>query len=164
MNNHHNQAVCTISEIWPRFGARSTPGDQRQLSVESWLAIHKQLWIISVLASTNTFYENMSSCPILWKNCNGTRDHPPLGKGYATKSDEFSEKFQTAFELPLLWFFLKNIPWTLKLLLCINFMLKTPILTLPKICYINFWIENDPPALWNFSQNLSVLVALPVPW
>ena len=102
VNSHHNQAVCTISEIWPRFGARSTPGDQRQLSVESWLTIHKQLWIIGVLGSTNTFYENMSSCPILWKNCNGTRDHPPLGKGHATKSDEFPGKFQTAFELPLL--------------------------------------------------------------
>ena len=26
-----------------------------------------------------------------------------------------------------------------------------------KICNINFWIENDPPPLWNFSENSSVL-------
>ena len=33
-----------------------------------------------------------------------------------------------------------------------------------KIYNINFWIENaPPPSLWNFSENSSVLVALPVP-
>ena len=28
-----------------------------------------------------------------------------------------------------------------------------------KICNIDFWIENDPPPLWNFSENSSDLVA-----
>ena len=29
----------------------------------------------------------------------------------------------------------------------------------PKICNINFWIENDPPPLWPFSENSSDLKA-----
>ena len=32
----------------------------------------------------------------------------------------------------------------MKLLFCANFMLKKPCLV-PKICNINFWIENDSP-------------------
>ena len=32
-----------------------------------------------------------------------------------------------------------------------------------KICNINFWIENDPPPLWNFSENSSVLEGECVP-
>ena len=30
-------------------------------------------------------------------------------------------------------------------------------------CNIDFWIENDPPPLWNFSENSSDLVAPPFP-
>ena len=33
-----------------------------------------------------------------------------------------------------------------------------------KICNINFWIENDPPLLWNFSENSSVLEGVGVPY
>ena len=49
-------------------------------------------------------------------------------------------------------------------LLYINFMLKN-LFKVPKICNINFWIENDPPPppLWNFSEYSSILVAPPVP-
>ena len=32
-----------------------------------------------------------------------------------------------------------------------------------KICNINFWIENAPPPLWNFSENSSVLEGVSVP-
>ena len=35
-------------------------------------------------------------------------------------------------------------------------MLKKPYLR-SKICNINFWIGNDPPPFWNFSENSSVL-------
>ena len=38
----------------------------------------------------------------------------------------------------------KNIPWALKLLFCINFMLKITLFKVPKICNINSWIERDP--------------------
>ena len=31
-----------------------------------------------------------------------------------------------------------------------------------KICNINFWIENDPPPFWMFSENSYVLLAPPV--
>ena len=50
----------------------------------------------------------------------------------------------------------ENIPWTLKLLFCVHFMLKKP-------CNINFWIENDLPSLWNFSENSSNLVPPSIP-
>ena len=33
-----------------------------------------------------------------------------------------------------------------------------------KICNINFWIGNDPPPVWNFSKNSSVLVEPPFPY
>ena len=33
----------------------------------------------------------------------------------------------------------------------------------PKICNINFWTENDPPPLWKFPKNSSVLETPPVP-
>ena len=32
-----------------------------------------------------------------------------------------------------------------------------------KICNINFWIENDHPPLWNFSENSSILEGEGVP-
>ena len=44
----------------------------------------------------------------------------------------------------------------MKLLFCINFMIKKP-----KICNINFWIESDLPPLWQFSENSSDFVAEP---
>ena len=44
----------------------------------------------------------------------------------------------TTFSIQLL----ENIPRTLKLLFCINFMFKKPCLNF--VCNINFWIENDP--------------------
>ena len=82
-----------------------------------------------------------------------------FGTGHASKLDEFSEKFQTAFDPPpppLLHIILGK-------LYC-NFFRKTSKkspLERFKICKINFWIENDPPAphLWNFSENSSDLVA-----
>ena len=39
---------------------------------------------------------------------------------------------------------------------------KSPI-SISKICNVNCWIENDPP-FWKFSENSSVLGALPVPY
>ena len=54
-----------------------------------------------------------------------------LGKGGATKLDEFLENFQTAFDPPPS--FSENY---------IAILSKRS-----KICYINFWIENDPPPL-----------------
>jgi len=32
-----------------------------------------------------------------------------------------------------------------------------------KICNINFWIENAPPPLWNFSENSSDFAQQPFP-
>ena len=80
--------------------------------------------------------------------------------GFAQKvlregSDEFSGKFQTAFDPPHPLFFGK--------LYC-NFSPKRPKKALywgPK--YAMFWIKNDPPRLWNFSENSSDLVAPPFP-
>ena len=60
-----------------------------------------------------------------------------LGKPTPSKTDEFSEKFQTAFDPPPLIFGK----------LCCNFFLKfmTKVSSImAKICNINFWIENDP--------------------
>ena len=34
----------------------------------------------------------------------------------------------------------------------------------PKICNINFWIQNDPSPFWHFSENSSDLVAGPFPY
>ena len=50
--------------------------------------------------------------------------------------------------------------------LCCNFFLKfmTEVSSImAKICNINFWIENDPPPLWNFSENSSVLEGVGFP-
>ena len=43
-----------------------------------------------------------------------------------------------------------------------NFMLKKPCLKVQILQY-KFWIKNDPPPFWNFSENSSVLVAPTVP-
>ena len=65
------------------------------------------------------------------------------GKPTSSKTDEFSEKFQTAFDPPPLIFgksYCKFFP---------KFMTEVSSI-MAKICNIKFWIENDPP-LWNFS-------------
>ena len=42
---------------------------------------------------------------------------------------------------------------------------RKALFEVPKICNINFWIENDPPLpLWHFSKNSSDLVAAPFPY
>ena len=65
--------------------------------------------------------------------------------------DEFSEKFQTAFD---------PTPLIFGKLYCIFFP-KKPWLK-SKICNIIFWIENGlHPTLWNLSINSSVLVPWP---
>ena len=64
-----------------------------------------------------------------------------LGKLSPSKTDEFSEKFQTAFDPPPLIFGK----------LCCTFFPKfmTEVSSImAKICNINFWIENDPPPLF----------------
>ena len=69
-----------------------------------------------------------------------------LGTHSPSKTDEFSEKFQTAFDPPHPLIFGK---------LCCNFFPKfmTEVSSLmAKICNINFWIENDPLPLRNFSE------------
>ena len=78
-----------------------------------------------------------------------------LGTPTPSKTDGFSEKFQTAFDPPPLIFGK----------LCCNFFLKfmTEVSSImAKIWNINFWIENDPPP-WNFSENSSVLEGVGVP-
>ena len=58
-----------------------------------------------------------------------------------------------------------NIPWTLNLLFLYQFHAQKALFKVPKICNINFWIENDPPtpSLWHFYENSSDLVAGPFP-
>ena len=48
----------------------------------------------------------------------------------------------------------KNIPWTLNLLFLYQFHAKESLFKVPEISNINFWIENDPPPLWNFSKKI----------
>ena len=70
------------------------------------------------------------------------------GKGGATKSDkQLLKKHTLKPEIALL-----N-----------QFPAQKALFKVPKICNINFWIENDPPPLWNFSKNSSDLVAPPFP-
>ena len=72
----------------------------------------------------------------------------------ASKTDEFSEMFQTAFDLPLI-------------------LGKSRCIFSKKNCLkvqnmqLNFGIQDDPPPcllLWNFSENSSILVESPVPY
>ena len=58
---------------------------------------------------------------------------------YISKTDEFSEKFQTAFDPPLILgkSYCNFFP---------EFMTKVPFI-MAKICNIIFLIENDPPPL-----------------
>ena len=44
-----------------------------------------------------------------------------------------------------------------------QFHAQKALFKVPKICNINFWIENAPPPFWNFSKNSSDLVAGPFP-
>ena len=39
-----------------------------------------------------------------------------------------------------------------------QFHVQNGLFKVPKIYNINFWSENDPPPLWNFSENSSDLV------
>ena len=55
----------------------------------------------------------------------------------------------------------KNILWTLYTTLLCPFHAQKALFKVSKICNINFWIENDPTPLWNFSENSSVLVPSP---
>ena len=69
----------------------------------------------------------------------------------------------------LIWFFsiqfMKIIPWTLNLVFLYQFHAQKAVFKVPKICLIDFWIENDPPSLlWNFSENSSFLLGPPVPY
>ena len=58
----------------------------------------------------------------------------------------------------------KNIPWTLNLLFLYQFHAQKALFKVPKICNINFWIENAPPfPLSNFSTNSSEFVVGPFP-
>ena len=83
---------------------------------------------------------------------------PPLGMPNNTKTDEFSEKFQTAFDPPPPTHFQKVI-----LQFFPKFMTEVSSI-MAKVCNIIFWIENaPPPPLWNFSENSSVLVAVRFP-
>ena len=51
-----------------------------------------------------------------------------------------------------------------KITLLCKFHTQKALFKVPKICIINFWIENDPtPPNWNFSENSSDLVAPPFP-
>ena len=43
-----------------------------------------------------------------------------------------------------------------------QFYAQKALFKVPKICNINFWIENDPP-FWHFSKKSSDLVAGPFP-
>ena len=75
----------------------------------------------------------MVRCPVSEVHCSS------LGTGQATKTDHFSEKFQTAFDPPpLIYGKLSE---------------KNPIKR-SKICNINFWIENypSPPPLALFRK------------
>ena len=50
------------------------------------------------------------------------------------------------------------------LLFMLQFHAQKALFKVPKICNINFWIENDPPPpLWHFSEKSSNLVAGPFP-
>ena len=45
-----------------------------------------------------------------------------------------------------------------------QFPAQKALFKVPKVCNINFWIGNDPPPLWDFSENSSDLVAQPFPF
>ena len=80
-----------------------------------------------------------------------------LGTDGPIKTDEFSEKFQTAFVPPPRLIFGKSY--------CGFFQeyMTEELFIMAKICNINFWIGNDPPPFWNFSEKTSVLVGPSVP-
>ena len=44
-----------------------------------------------------------------------------------------------------------------------QFHAQKALFKVPEICDISFWIENDPPPPWNFSENSSVLEGECVP-
>ena len=73
--------------------------------------------------------------------------HTPLfGMPHISKTDEFSEKFRTAFEPPPLIFGKSCCGFVPK------FMTEVPFI-MAKICNINFWNENDlPPSFGTFPK------------
>ena len=79
--------------------------------------------------------------------------------GY-TNTDDFSEKFQTAFDIPPHF-------WKILLQISFNFILKKPCLKVQKIWNIKFWKFRKfwkwPPPLSNFPKNSSILVWPSVP-
>ena len=67
-----------------------------------------------------------------------------LGTGGATKSDEFSEKLQTVFDIPLIFGILEFLEYP------VAFFFRKALFKAPK-CKIN-WIENDAPVLELFQK------------
>ena len=55
----------------------------------------------------------------------------------------------------------KNIPWKYPF---VSFLCQKNPVQKSKICNKNFWIGNDPPPVWNFSKNSSILVRLGFPY
>ena len=89
-------------------------------------------------------------------------DMQPLGKRHPTKTDEFLEKFQTAFDPPPSSFsenyvadFLKH---TLKIPPLYHFYAKKTLFKSPKFATKIFGLEMTPPPVRNFSENSSVFV------
>ena len=80
---------------------------------------------------------------ILQKYCK-TLVNNHLGTDGPTKTDEFSEKFQTAFDPPPS--FSEN-----HITIFPEFMTEVPF-RMAKFCNINFWIGNDPPPLGIFQK------------
>ena len=50
-----------------------------------------------------------------------------------------------------------------EIIILYQFHNQTALFKVPKICNINFWIENEPSPLWNFSKNSLELVVPPFP-
>ena len=101
------------------------------------------------------------------------KDMVLLGTGGACKMDEFLEKFQrkgilkcplqsvSSFDFSPLNCS-NNIPLTLKLPFCINFMLqKSHVKSSQNLQYKFFGLRMPPTPFWNFFKNSSSLVALP---
>ena len=96
------------------------------------------------------------------------------GTSGVSKADEFSEKFQrrgvqkcflrsvSCFDFS--HYNCKNIPWTLKILFCINHAQKA-LFRVPKICNMNFWIKNDPPVPpWELFRKFIRFGIATLPW
>ena len=69
----------------------------------------------------------------------------PLGTPSPSKTDEFSEKFQTAIDPPPSFFGKLYCKFFLKFMTEVSSIMA-------KICNINFWIENGPPPFGTFPK------------